>query len=290
MKRILFDFLLEFERMQLDNIKERLMKKLLRKVLLTSSVLSSFLLYSAQDNVETFQVDYPFKGNEKILDIGCGEGENSLKLARIVTKGAVVGVDFSMALIERAKRRNLQAPSHLSFKYKEFGEMQFPDKFDLITCFSAKQFIFDQPELLKQAYPLLKPKGHILVKIPTKVPVALESAIKALITSEKWEDYFITFYPKSNLYKKEEYKNLLEKMHFQALEFKTIPVDETFASVDQFKEYILPWLPYVDVIPKELQEEFMKEFMQKYLKIFPIDAEGKVHFLVEKLEILAQKT
>ena len=194
-----------------------------------------------------------------------------------------------MAVIDQAKKMHLQAPSHLSFKYKEMKEMNFPDKFDLVTCFSAKQFMYDQSELLKQIHPLLKPKGHLLVKIPSRVPVALDSAIKALITSEKWEDYFITFYPKSNLYKKEDYKSLLEKMHFETLKVKMIPTDETFASVEQFQEYIVSWLPYLEAVPKELQEEFMKEFMQKYLKIFPVDAEGKVHFLVEKLEILAQK-
>lgn len=262
------------------------MRKLVKRSLLSFCVFGISLLCSSQD----MNSQYSFKGNEKVLDIACGEGENALKLAKIVSKGAVIGVDFSMGVIESAKKKHLQAPSHLSFKYKEFGEMNFPDKFDLVTCLSAKQFIFDQSELLKQIYPLLKSKGHLLVKIPSKRPVALDSAIKALITSEKWEDYFITFYPKSNLYKKEDYKHLLEKMHFETLELKTTPVDEIFASVDQFKDYILPWLPYVNVVPVELREEFMKEFMEKYLKIFPMDAEGRVHFLVEKLEILAQKT
>lgn len=265
------------------------MRKLVKRTLFVFCMFNGLLLYSGQGAEEAFQDIYPFKGNEKVLDIGCGEGKNSLKLARIVSKGAVIGVDFSMAMIEEAKKQHLQSPSHLSFKYKEFGEMSFPDKFDLVTCFGQKQFVFDQCELLKQIYPLLKDKGHVVVKIPTRVPVALDSAIKAVITNEKWEEYFITFYPKWNVYKKEDYKTLLEKMHFQTVELKTTPVDETFASVELFKEYILPWLPYLEVLPKELQEVFMEEFMQRYLKIFPIDSEGKVHFLVEKLEVLAQK-
>jgi trans-aconitate methyltransferase len=247
------------------------------------------MLYSQEEEIDILRGLYSLKGNEKILDVGCGEGSNALKLAKAVSKGSVVGVEFSLAAIEEAKQKHLQAPSHLSFKYKELGKLQFSDKFDVVTCLSAKQLTFNQEDLLKQIHPLLKSKGHLIIAIPARVPVALDSAIKAVITSDQWEEYFVTFYPKWNLLKKEEYRTLLANMHFEVIEMKSHSLEEVFTSLASFKEYIAIWLPYLQAVPKNLQEAFIEDVSQRYLKIFPKDAKGNMHFLVEKLEIVAQK-
>ncbi len=83
---------------------------------------------------------------ERILDVGCGCGQTSLQLAdRVGTRGAVVGVDLSLPMLEVARRRSSSyAPSRLSFRqadaqvadlgigtfdavYSRFGVMFFGD-------------------------------------------------------------------------------------------------------------------------------------------------------------------
>lgn len=46
-----------------------------------------------------------FKGDEKVLDVGCGDGRNTAWLARLVRKGHVIGIDPSDAMITWAKKQ-----------------------------------------------------------------------------------------------------------------------------------------------------------------------------------------
>lgn len=42
-------------------------------------------------------------GNERILDLGCGEGKITMQLANLVPKGMVVGLDASPEMIQFAR-------------------------------------------------------------------------------------------------------------------------------------------------------------------------------------------
>ena len=55
----------------------------------------------------------PLTGNEKILDVGCGSGEITEKLASLVLKGEVVGLDPSKSMLQAARNNRISA--NLSF-------------------------------------------------------------------------------------------------------------------------------------------------------------------------------
>src|SRR3984893_15209015 len=44
------------------------------------------------------------RGDESIIDLGCGSGENTVELARRVPKGRALGIDSSAAMIEAANK------------------------------------------------------------------------------------------------------------------------------------------------------------------------------------------
>jgi 2-polyprenyl-3-methyl-5-hydroxy-6-metoxy-1,4-benzoquinol methylase len=100
-----------------------------------------------------------------VLDLACGEGYNTRKLAR---KGAVVtGVDFSQRLIDLAKteeaKDRLNIDYHLSdaARLKEF----YADHFDLVTCFMALQDIENYEKAISEVCRVLKAKGRFVFSI-----------------------------------------------------------------------------------------------------------------------------
>lgn len=44
------------------------------------------------------------RGNEKILDLGCGDGSLTEQLSLLVPNGKVLGIDTSMGMINTAKK------------------------------------------------------------------------------------------------------------------------------------------------------------------------------------------
>ncbi|USN51603.1 MAG: methyltransferase domain-containing protein [Myxococcales bacterium] len=55
------------------------------------------------------------KGNEEILDIGCGDGAISNKIAYMIPQGNIIGIDISKSMIECA-RENYQT-ERISFMF-----------------------------------------------------------------------------------------------------------------------------------------------------------------------------
>ncbi len=235
------------------------------------------------------QTLYTFKGSEKVLDVGCGEGDSSLQIAKIVRKGAVIGVDFSKSVIEKAKSKHLQSPSHLSFRFKDFQDLSFTETFDVVTCYNLNQSLYAPGEFLKKIESLLKPKGFLDLELFYKVPIAVKSTLKALTTEDKWLDYFLAFDPKWNISSEEDYQKILSSYNFSCLETKKSPKEQIFFSEESFDLFLTSWIPYLKALPESLHQSFVKDFIKRYLEIFPKDREGNIHFLAEKLNILAQK-
>src|SRR5947209_158455 len=86
------------------------------------------------------------KAGERVLDVACGTGAPSLKVARRVgTTGSVVATDISEEPLkiaaERAKERGL---TNIRFERVDVHQLPYPDaEFDLITCRFGAMFFAD---------------------------------------------------------------------------------------------------------------------------------------------------
>lgn len=83
---------------------------------------------------------------ERVIDIGCGCGDTSLDIARIVGKaGAVLGIDVSTPMLEVARSRAALADcAHLVFREGDASEAGLPANTDLLFSRFGVMF-FSQP-------------------------------------------------------------------------------------------------------------------------------------------------
>ena len=92
----------------------------------TSSRRASFISSSSDWMVETFQLG----GGRKVLDLGCGPG---LYSARLAGAGAsVVGVDFSRNSIEHARAEAEKLELDIDYRYSNYLEDDLPPGQDLV--------------------------------------------------------------------------------------------------------------------------------------------------------------
>ena len=69
------------------------------------------------------------RGDERVLDVGCGDGKIPAEIADRLPSGSILGVDRSHDMIEYARKHNPRA--NLDFTVCGAREMAFPGEFDL---------------------------------------------------------------------------------------------------------------------------------------------------------------
>ena len=102
------------------------------------------------------------KEGENILDIACGGGALSLKIAE---KGCeVYGVDLSEDTINSAKRLAAGEKIACAFKVGSAEDLPYPDEyFDKVVCSSSLEHFKDDIKALKEMHRVLKPDETVVL-------------------------------------------------------------------------------------------------------------------------------
>ena len=97
------------------------------------------------------------KGNERILDLGCGDGGITVQLAKLVPNGLVVGIDASQGMIEAA--RNTYKAENMRFDLMDIGAIDFDDEFDVVFSNAALHWVKGHERLIANVYRSLRASG-----------------------------------------------------------------------------------------------------------------------------------
>jgi SAM-dependent methyltransferase len=104
---------------------------------------------------------------KRILDLACGPGTLSYRLARDVSPaGEVVGIDLATGMIELARR---EAPPGLPLRFElmDMEDLRFPDcSFDAAACGHGLQFVPDLLRALAEARRVIKRGGRMAASVP----------------------------------------------------------------------------------------------------------------------------
>ncbi|WP_217604633.1 class I SAM-dependent methyltransferase [Chitinophaga sp. GbtcB8] len=152
------------------------------------------------------------QAGEHILDLGCGTGELTAKLAE--TGAQVTGLDASASMIESAQRNFPQ----LDFVVANAASFSLPKQYDAIFSNAALHWMLDKEAVAARMYQHLKPGGRLILEMGAQGNVA--SLLQALEQAMQQHGYSYTpfwYFPSVG-----EYTSLLEKYGFsvqQALYF-----------------------------------------------------------------------
>ena len=97
-----------------------------------------------------------WRGDEIVMDAGCGSGLLTKQLAKQVPRGKVCAVDIDSNMIKQAKN-NLQFFDNIEIIQSSLTDIKLPRKLDVIFSNSALHWIQDHREAFQNFWEMLKP-------------------------------------------------------------------------------------------------------------------------------------
>ena len=98
------------------------------------------------------------------LDVGCGEGTNTRKLALLGAR--MHAVDIAPTFIRHARETEVADPLGIDFRVGDGTALRFPDgSFDFVTAFMSLMDMADQGRALCEAQRVLRPGGFLQFSI-----------------------------------------------------------------------------------------------------------------------------
>lgn len=245
---------------------------------------------SQKDAASDLMKYIPLTGLESILDVGCGDGKITAAISKKLPDGMILGIDISPSMVQFAKNAFLKEEYiNLDFGLMGAEDINFDNQFDFILSFTALQWVKDHHLIIKNISKSLKPKGTFAVTMPMGLPMELKLAVDETILDKKWNAYFIDFDTGWNFAEESTYKELLISEGFVTKRAQVVRQEDIFPSLAIFRGFISQWLPYLRPLPSHLREEFMDRVLARYVELEPLDKLGKLHFKINRLEVVSEK-
>lgn len=135
-----------------------------------------------------------FRGDEHVVDVGCGDGYITRLIAARVPRGRVIGVDASPRMIEVARSRPDPPGSDVRFLVADVRELPFSGEFDTAVSFNALHWVVDQPAALSAIGRSLRPTGVAMVQQVCSGPRrSLEQTAMQVCRERRWAPAFADF-------------------------------------------------------------------------------------------------
>jgi trans-aconitate methyltransferase len=232
------------------------------------------------------------QGDERVLDLGCGDGKVTVAIAQQLPKGRVVGVDNSAAMIQLAQQQYPpDAFPNVEFCQMDARQLTFDMAFTLVFSNAVLHWIDDHPAVLRGLYQSLQPGGYMLLQMGGQGNAAdIIQAFETVISQAEWASYFQGFRLPYTFYGVEHYLRWLPEVGFDPLRIELLTKTMTHAGADGLAGWIrTTWMPYTQQVPPECRDELVNQVVEVYLRHHPIMADGNTDVRMVRLEVEARK-
>jgi trans-aconitate 2-methyltransferase len=206
------------------------------------------------------------KGTERVLDLGCGNGKVTARIAERVPRGSVLGVDASREMIAFASQNFGATHQNLRFEVMDICAVPFREEFNLIVSFNALHWVAEQAKALRRVRAALKCNGRAQLRlVPKGERKSLEEVIEETRKSPRWEWYFSGFRKPYLHLAAEEYRALAERELFEVRGLQVEDKAWDFGSADTFAAFgDVLFIVWTHVLPEAERPVFVRDVLERY--------------------------
>ncbi len=232
------------------------------------------------------------RGDEHVLDVGCGDGKVTAEIARALPRGSVTGIDASPEMIAFACKTFPKSEiKNLKFQVSDARKISSKTRFDRVFSNAALHWVDDHEAILRGAAAVLKPGGRLVISCGGKGNAHdVFLALRPEMRLKRWCEFFRKMPLPYFFYAPADYEKWLPRFGFIIQALNLAPKNATYAGAEGFATWLrTTWLPFVQRVPENLREEFIAAVTQRYVAKHPPDAAGQIHVRMVRLEIDAVK-
>ena len=231
------------------------------------------------------------KGNDNVLDVGCGPGHITNKIKEI-TMGRIIGIDISEGMIRQGKT----SYSNIEFRHIAAEDLDYDNEFEIVFCNSTFPWFKDPTKAVRVMFNSLKKSGRIGISCPVTLNWApcFDRLISKVVENENirptfshWKSPWI-FLPTKN-----DYKYFFEKQGFSTL-LLNVEYEQTYYPTEDAYNIYLSSIAngytikqYYDI---DIDNYYIEEFNNLVKKEIEIQSkDGKINVDFNRMYYIGKK-
>jgi trans-aconitate 2-methyltransferase len=230
----------------------------------------------------------PHPAPSRVVDLGCGPGTATVRLAQRWPAAEVVGVDSSSAMVGRAAP--LGIPGRLRFETGDVRTWSPPRPVDVIVANAVLQWVPGHVDLLAGLLGVLTPGGTLAFQVPANFDTPIHTELRTLVGSGRWT------MPTDGVLRADavlEPGRYLERL--LALGAEADVWETTYQQVLAGPDAVLEWArgtalrPVLSVLTPAQRAEFEADYGAALRAAYPADTEGRTVLPFRRIFVVAHR-
>lgn len=216
----------------------------------------------------------PLRGDEQLLDVGCGDGKLTARIAEQLPRGEVLGVDASADMVAYAQQQfGTGAWPNLRFEVADARQLDFGPRFDRVVSFNTLHWVPQQDQALRGIRRALKPLGQAHLRLVTRAELtSLEEVAEAVRREPAWAAEFDGFSDPYLRLDAAQYAALAASLGLKLLSSRSAMKRWDFGTEEAFFGFCNAGFgAWTHVLPPSRQRPFVEAAMQRYLSMIDAD-------------------
>lgn len=202
----------------------------------------------------------------RVVDLGCGTGELTARLADALPGSDVLGIDSSPEMLQRA-----EAHARPGLRFRQVSIEALEGEWDLVFSHATVQWVDDHDSLVPRLLGMVAPGGQLAVQMPSNHGHATHRLIEQIAGEEPFREALDGWTRKSPVLGIDRYADLL-----YANGAREITVfEKVYPHVLEGPDALADWtsgttlVPYFERLPEDLRERFMEVYRGRLRALYP---------------------
>jgi trans-aconitate 2-methyltransferase len=197
------------------------------------------------------------RGDETVLDAGCGSGRITQALIERLPRGRAIAVDASQSMVEAARERL----SGADVRVADLLELELSEPVDAILSTATFHWIGDHERLFARLHAALRPGGRLVAQCGGEGNIdVLRGHALEIVAREPYAAHFADFHPPWNYAGAEETRRRLLGAGFREADCRLAAAPKEPEQPREFLSTIVLG-PHYQHLPEQLREPFMDDVL-----------------------------